>query len=246
MSFLLAIVTGCSGIRKAGRSAGKGKDVKGTVAITDLENQNLSNHNFYIQKAEVDFDSPNSGLSFIATIKYVIPDQYLISLRMKTGIEIARIYLDSDTVLANDRINRKLIHGEPSALSARYGIPLDIIPVIFGDFIGDSSDEQQQVNCENGTVSVGTYIKGVKLVYDIDCGQRKPVQVRQESYSGITSGIQYDDFIKNGDGSIPRLITLTHHESGSTVKIKVEKIEAPWNGTIEFVPGSRYEHVELK
>lgn len=242
----MAIVTGCSGIRKAEKSGGRGKDVKGTVVLSDLGKQNLSNKNFYIQKAEVDFDSPNSGISLIATIKYVVPDQYLISLRMKTGIEIARIYVDSDTVLANDRINRKLLHGEPSALSARYGIPLDIIPVIFGDFVGEVTGSQQQANCENGTVNVGSYIKGVKLVYDIDCSHQKPVKVRQESYSGITSGIQYDDFAKNGEGSIPRVITLTHHESGSTVKIKIEKIEAPWDGTIEFIPGSRYEHVELK
>ena len=45
----------------------------------------------------------------MATIKYELPDKYLISIRSKAGIEAARIFITKDTVLINDRIKSNSI-----------------------------------------------------------------------------------------------------------------------------------------
>lgn len=242
---VVAVLSGCSGIKKAGKT-GKGKELSGAVSITDVTEQNLSSGNFYIQKAEVDFDNNNAGFSFIATIKHVVPDQYLISLRMRTGIEVGRIYVDKDTIMANDRINRILYYGKSSVLSARYGVPFELIPVIFGDLVGEAESVNQKSECHDGTIAVNSYLKGVRLMYNIDCSSKKAVLLKQEGYSGASGEIMYGNFEKNGGKLSPSEITLNHKESGSTLHLKFEKVEIPWEGAIEFVPGNKYDRVELR
>ncbi|HLN55777.1 MAG TPA: DUF4292 domain-containing protein [Bacteroidales bacterium] len=242
---VVAVLSGCSGIKRAGKT-GKGSDIRGEVSLEDVRDQNLSNGNFYIQKAEIDFESGNSSVSFIANIRHIVPDKYLISLRMRTGIEVGRIYIDRDTILANDRINKILYYGKSSVLSAKYGIPFDLIPALFGDFVGDPESIARIPECIEGMSTVNSYLRGVRLVYGIDCGNKKAVSLMQEGYSGTSGQIIYGNFEKNGGRLSPSEITLNHKESGSILNIKFERIETDWNGTIEFVPGNRYDRVELR
>lgn len=242
---VIALVSGCSGIKRTGK-IGKGKEFNSAIALAEVADQNLSSGNFYIQKAEIDFDSDNAGFSFIATIKHVVPDQYLISLRMRTGIEVGRIYLDKDTILANDRINKILYYGKSSVLSARYGVPFDLIPVIFGDFVGEKEFAGEKTECLDGHLAVTSYLKGVRLLYNINCNSKKAVSLKQEGYSVASGEIIYDNFEKNSGKLSPSEITLNHKESGSTLHIKFEKVETPWNGELEFIPGNKYKRVELR
>lgn len=242
---VVALFSGCSGIKKAAKT-GKGNAFRGEVSLEEVRVQNLSNGNFNIQKAEIDFDSGNTGVSFIANIRHVVPDKYLISLRMRTGIEVGRIYIDRDTILANDRINKILYYGKSSVLSAKYGIPFDLIPALFGDFVGEPESMARLPECSEGRLNVNSYLKGVRLMYGIDCDSKKAISLKQEGYSGTSGEINYGNFEKNGGKLSPSEITLNHKESGSILNIKFEKIETDWNGTIEFVPGNRYDRVELR
>ncbi len=244
--FLLTAIYGCSGIRKAGKTGDKGKGNSQKIEFTELKKQNLSNENFYIQKAVVEFNSGNIGMSFVTTIKYIVPDEYLISLRMRSGIEMARIYLNSDTIMANDRINRILYYGKPSFLSLKYGVPIELLPVIFGDFVSDNIVSPEVINCKEGSSNINTYTKGIRLNYMINCENKKPVNLRQEGFSGVTSQIEYEEFEKIKNTAFPSSINIMHNESGSTVNLKIEKVETQWDGIIEFVPGNRYERIELK
>ena len=111
-----------------------------------IENQNLTKRNFFIQKAEIEILSEEENQKLIASIKFIYPDQYLISLKSKTGIEAARIFITDDTVLINDRINRKLYFGKPAQLKNKYGISPAVLPVVLGDFIkGNSKLDEQNI-----------------------------------------------------------------------------------------------------
>lgn len=234
-------------MKRAGKSDGgalSGRE--DAVLLNDVMSQNLSNKGFYIQKADVEFDSDDGGMNFVATIKFMVPDKYLISVRMLVGIEVARIYISSDTVLVNDRINRTLYYGDPAVLLSKYGVPFEIFPVVFGDLITVPAPNDR-LRCVEGKVLVNAYVKGMKLVYEVDCGNRKPLAVRQEgSYKGEFADITYSGFKKNNDIVIPGEIAVNHRGSGSRLKIRIDKVETPWEGNVEFIPGNRYQRVELK
>lgn len=242
---LIVVIAGCSGLRRAGKT-GNMREVSRTVSLAEVAEQNLSNENFSIQKAKIDLDYGGGGVSFLASIRHVVPDKYLISLRMGTGIEVGRIYIDKDTILANDRINKVFYYGKSSVLSAKYGIPVELIPALFGDFVGETGDVGQNSGCSNGILSVDTYLKGLKLKYEVDCSTSKSVSLRQEGYSTASGDIKYDNFEKKGGKLIPKDVILNHTESGSKLRITFEKIETPWEGNVEFIPGNRYERIELR
>jgi hypothetical protein len=240
---LVVFLASCAGIRKAGRSGEVRKD---EIALSDVISQNLSKGNFYIQKANVEIEDGNTSLSFVATIKYIVPDKYLISARLRTGIELARIYINSDTIMANDRINKIFYTGKPGILSARYGIPLEILPVLFGDLITDAATVPE-MKCNDGKIMLDSYVKGLKIAYEIDCSRRKTLSMRQQgSFSGVTAEILYNKFESYDNQTHPMEISVFHKESGYNVKLNIEKIESPWNGTIDFIPGSRYKRMELR
>lgn len=245
--FIVALLSSCAGMRKSGRVADDNKIAPGAeMTAMDLTERNLSSANFYIQKADVEYDDGNMIFNLIATVKFVVPDEYLISLRLRSGIEIARIYVDSDTVMANDRVNRRLYYGKPSSLSLRYGIPFDVLPVVFGDVIGDNSINETTYRCKENQTQLESQVKGVKLIYDIDCSKRKPIYLRQESYAGIGSEISYNSFRKNGNVIFPEEISILHKESGGRISVNIDKIITPWEGSVEFIPGNNYERVELR
>lgn len=238
---------GCSGIRKAGKSGDERPGRGDAVTFENIAKQNISNQNYFIEKAEVDVDAGGSGMSFTATIKFVMPDEYLISLRMIAGIEAARIYLNSDTVLINDRLNRILYYGDPENLGSKYGISPKLIPVIFGDFISDETGKGGYNDCQNGKVFLDTFVKGAKLVYEVDCSKTKITGLLQEgSYNNSLSELSYSDYIKSGNVLTPSFIRFLHNSSGSSVDIKISRIIIPWVGDIEFIPGNRYEKIQLR
>lgn len=244
---LIVFTLGCSGIRRTGRSAA---DISGRGDFTSaeiLKSRNLTNNNFFIQKAEIDVSSEEMSGKFIASIKFVIPDKYLISVRSRTGIEVARILLSADTVLINDRINRKLYHGDPEVVNIRYGIPLDIMPILLGDYVSDSEQDNTIQKCSGGMIKVENYVKGMKVNYTVDCRKAKIVKAEQEgSMSNVITEIEYDDFGKIGNTLMPGLIRIMHVKTMTSLILRIGKTESPWEGNIDFIPGSRYELIELR
>lgn len=244
----LLIIAGCSGVRRAGKSNNESRFESGkTVTFENIVKHNISNQNYFIEKANVEVFSGGAGMSFMATVKFVMPDEYLISLRMIAGIEAARIYINSDTVLINDRLNRVLYYGDPERLGVKYGITPELIPVIFGDFISDETGKGNISECQNSKVFLDTFVKGAKLYYEVDCGKMKISGLQQEgSMNNSLSELKYSDFIRSGNVLTPSLIRFLHNSSGSSVDIKIDRILIPWDGKIEFIPGNRYEKIQLK
>ena len=68
-------------------------------------------------------------------LKFEYPDKYLISIKSRTGIEGARIYISEDTILFNDRINKKMYYGSSLYLKRKYGLTTNFLPLIFGDIV---------------------------------------------------------------------------------------------------------------
>ena len=83
-----------------------------------------------------------------------MPDKYLVSIKSNTGIEIARIYLTEDSVMLNDRLNKKLYYGSASDLKKKYGLTTAILPVIIGDYVNDGKSDEESQNCIDGRLNI--------------------------------------------------------------------------------------------
>ena len=243
--FLLIFITGCSALKQRNDlNYVLSKEFSGDSLVEDVRKQNLTNRSFYIQKAEIEILSENGKIKMIANIKFEFPDKYLISLKSKTGIEAARIFISRDTVLINDRINRKLYFGKPVNLRNKYGVPSNILPVILGDFIYEKKKYYKEPYCIDGKTDIDYVNEGIKLRYIVDCSKRKLINSSQEGSLGSNYiDIEYGNFINTKDGFTPAKIRISYEKS--IIGIKIGKIESPWNGRVEFIAGNRYELKEL-
>lgn len=213
-----------------------------------ISKNNLSGNNFFIRKADISLTKDNVTSKFTATIRYKKPFTLLVSVRSKIGgIEAARAYLTVDTLLINDRINRRLIAGDPEKLELVYGISSTMIFALLGDFIIDKKDENRALKCTNGLYSDSFALNEKRVDYRIDCNRRKVTEAYFEG--GFTTGnisLSYSRF-KNMNGiTIPQLVGMSDDLSGLRISMEIGEIEVGWTGDLEFIPGRGYEVVYLK
>ena len=241
---LFVFLSGCSVVKKKSISEKTLNEAPVSNILEGVEKQNITIDNFFISKAEVEIISDDNKQKLLASIKFNYPDRYLISLKSKTGIEVARIFITDDTVLVNDRFNKKLYFGDPENLKKKFSISPELLPVILGDLIRGKEISVENVACIDNKAEINCNIKGIKIDYIIDCNKLKIISASQEfSISTNYTAMQYDNFIKAGYGLIPSKIRVDFNEFVITVKI--EKIDSPWAGDIEFIPGARYDLIEL-
>jgi hypothetical protein len=214
--------------------------------LEDVEEQNISKNSFFIQKAEIELITGNDKEKFLASIKFEKPDKYLVSLRSKTGIEGARIYISGDSILVNDRINKRMYFGTSFYLKKKFGLTQTFLPLIFGDIIMNSECEKGQGKCVDDRMNVSCIQKGVKLSYEIDCRKRKSISVTQMNNFAMEGfKITYEGYYRLGNKFIPKTVEFKDTQYNTTIKIKILKAELSWNGTVKFIPGKGYELIEL-
>ncbi|MCX6300924.1 MAG: DUF4292 domain-containing protein [Bacteroidia bacterium] len=218
----------------------------GLSFIEQVKALNITNSDFNISKAEIEIANDMEKQKMICNMKYKKSGIYLISLRSQAGIEAARIFITKDTILINDRINKRLYYGEPNYLLEKYGITTTVLPVVLGDFISDKSGDKI-ADCDNGkTVIIEK--EGVKeLEYTIDCRSKKVTEIRAlsiETGKGII--IRFEKFNELEESIMPKNIVITDKEEETRISIIIEKIENKLESDITFIPGKNYEAVLLR
>lgn len=221
------------------------KAISGNI-LEITENQNITNNGFFIQKAEITVITSEESNTFIANIKFEKPDKYLISLRSRTGIEGARIFISGDSIRMNDRINKKLYSGTSGYLARKYGFSQSFLPLIFGDLILDKKCETEVGSCIDEKLVFGCQLKGMPLTYGLDCKRRKIFSVEQvNSLNQPGVNIKYEKFFNISGISIPKFIEFNDNQYNITIKIRILKVQLPWTGNLSFIPGRGYELIEL-
>jgi Domain of unknown function (DUF4292) len=239
--------TGCSVVRNGGkRNTGLSKEIITERLFESIKKQNITTNNFFIQKAEVKISTQKESKKVLASLKFEKPDKYLISIKSNTGIEAARIFISDDTILINDRINKKQYYGSPQYLNTKYGISPSVLPVILGDYINDNLSDNSQTKCSDGKLNSEGIISGIRIKYIIDCKKGKSIlTIPENKLNNEGIQIQYSDFLKNGDVITPGKIVIKDFKRITTIEITIKKIESPWKGNIEFIPGNKYEVIRL-
>lgn len=243
--FVIVTLSACSVLkREGGKDISKREPLENGDLMKFVLRQNLSNSGFFISKAQVTVTTDGEKTKFIASVKFEYPDRYLISLKSKSGIEAARIFISSDTILINDRINRKLYHGRADYLNFKYGIPVKLLPGIFGDLVLPDNTKSLE-GCSNNLSKLDYIGSGVKYSYIIDCRKGKVIELH--NFSQINSKevvVNFNKFLDINSILYPSIINFIY--SGNEVNIKIDRLEYPWNGNVEFISGNRYELIDLK
>lgn len=208
--------------------------------INKIRDNNISNENFFIEKANILIKTKAESKKFLFNGKFQKPDKYLFSLKSSTGIEGARIYIDKDTLLVNDRIQKKLLFGKPKDLEAVSGIPYLILKRIFGDLIYEEKREiisLEKINNQlifKQNLTEGTWTS----VIDTKNEKIKSAEFLKSNNRGKFE-IIYLKFEKEGK-HVPEEIQFNDVNGEINIKIKILKMVIPWQDEIEFIPGKGY------
>jgi hypothetical protein len=234
----------CSGIKKE-QKTGIASEISNFVSLTDLKESNISKNDFFITKAEIEILNNGEKQKFIASLKFKNPEIYLISLRNNAGIEGARIFITKDTILINDRINRKLYYGSARYIKSKYGITTSTIPVIIGDFIHKEEDKITELECSNNRSEVSERNEEKEIKYIIDCRERK---ISETKIIHGTEGIilLFSRFINYNNRHYPQIIKIEDLKQELQINIKIQKIEFNLIEKVDLIPGKEYEKVILK
>ncbi|MCX6750236.1 MAG: DUF4292 domain-containing protein [Candidatus Pacearchaeota archaeon] len=183
----------------------------------------------------------------LGSLKFESPDKYLLSIKSKAGLEFSRIFISHDTIMINDKINRKMYCGSTLFLKNKYGITLEILPLLFGDLIEETGNDNNQSKCIDGKITMLGVLSGIKNSIIIDCKKGKIVLIKTENdISERDIEIKYNNFMMSGGIKIPGMIEIENFQDKTIVKIRIKKVEFPWDGKIEFIPGNRYEILRLQ
>ena len=241
------ILAGCSATRRAAKTERQGPAIRNGNIMDDVEGQNLTRKDFYIEKAEFTIKDRGKEKSGIGTIKFVRPDKFLISIKSNAGIELVRSYITGDSIKINDRFDKKLFYGSASFLRKKYGVSTAVLPVLLGDYIDETYHDPETVKCWDDNTEIIGRIKNLSVKYVIDCNKGKTVSVVTNSGDNEAAvRIEYQNFVMKDGIFTPRKIIISDNLNDTTVEIKIIKISSPWEGTIEFIPGKQYERILLQ
>jgi len=245
--FLLFIFYGCSVSKLEKRNNSNNYLEKSKlINIESIVKQNITNESFKIQKCEIELISGDRKEKFIASVKFQKPDSFLISLRSGTGIEAARMFITSDTVIINDRFNKIILYGSDFDLKKKYGFNVEILPLLFGDLIIDRINKINELSCID-IKKIDASLGGFKVSYTVNCDKGKVILISAENeFNTKNLNLKFENFKSIQGYLLPMKAEITGLESFDNLIIKFNKIDRVLNEKIVFVPGKNYRLVPIK
>lgn len=245
--FVIVLSIGCSVSRKQVRKTIETAEISGEINLfEDIIGQNLIGRSFFIEKAEFRIRTEEGEKSGVGTVKFLMPDKFLISIKSRAGIEIARIFIKGDSIMANDRLNKRMYRSSRSYLQNKYGFPVALLPVILGDYVNEEKLDSSKIHCTDGKLLINGSVQDVKIEYLMDCKLGKSMQViARDNKEENSIKIKYSQFFKTNTINAPGRIEVVEKQSNTTIEIKIVKILSPWEGSIEFIPGKQYETINF-
>ena len=215
-------------------------------ATAGLKLNNISDEDFFITKGLIFLKSLKESQRFIFNVRHKAPDIYLISIRNNMGIEGGRIYVTKDTLLINDRVNRRVLYGKPEMIRKLTGMPLTFIDLLFGDISGKRTLDENKIESKEGKVIINQLINGFSGISEIDIKMNKIRKADWNTGPGSKEiKFRYSDFDRGGK-HFPHKVQINSDMDSTEILIRIEKIEF---GLIEepgFIPGENYKHEEIK
>ena len=241
---LLVLLTGCSALK-----TGKTKTEHISSRFFDFRKimaQNLTVNDFNIRKAEVQIAIGDEKQILLASVKYKTPGYWLISLKNNIGIEITRAYITTDTLLINDRLEKKMFYGKTNAIEKRYGIPFIAIPVIFGDFVEENPESIDSIKCVGAKDTLNIKFDKFEIEYFISCRDNKIINANLRNPGNKVIQIAYSKISLFDNKKYPSRIKIIDTTDRCIIEIRIRNIDFNNIERLDFIPGRGYENILLK
>jgi len=243
----VVILSGCSSMKKTMINVPV-KSESNNLELTERTlNRNLTGIDFNIVKAEVEINNSGESQKLVASVKYRKTGNYLVTIRNRTGIEAARVYITHDTVLINDRIYRKLYIGSNDYLLKKYGIATNSLPLVLGDYLIGLTEVDILKDCSNGVYEMQGYLETKEIWYYIDCNKAKVSAVTISEKTGTAGmNMKFGDFRSAENITYPAQILIEDILEKTQISIRIVSIDFKEKSKLEFIPGKNYERIILK
>lgn len=181
LTFLLLIIIfsgGCATRKALIMDSGVDNTGNAKFDLNKVTANNISNTGFIINRIDVELSGNDQKHSVIAAIRYNAADRdLLINLRSNMGIEIARIYAGTDTVVIIDRFNEQLIYGKPDYFARKFGFHPDEIFIALGDIKSDNIPAETISECVAGSIVLNSTEKYGLIKYHVNCRKNKAEKI---------------------------------------------------------------------
>ncbi|MGA1976997.1 MAG: DUF4292 domain-containing protein [Bacteroidales bacterium] len=234
------LLGGCS----AAKYSKEKKENSNCIIKSFIEN-NISQGDFKITKAYIKVKTETENLNVLAYLIYKYPGSYIVSIKGKTGIEGLRGYISKDTLMINDRINRKIYEGSGSYLKEKYKISFSAIPVIFGDLIDQNNlDFSLEKNTNKENIWKGI-IENEGIIYHLNCFKKK-IDNAEIFLNDGSVRIDFDKYKRYLEKTVPTKIKIEKSDKNLLINIKISGFNRDEVKNFVFVPGKDYKQVILK
>lgn len=242
--FPLLLICACSTIKNTEKAANN-TDNKQFIELQKIRSLNISGRDYNILKAVVKISSAEEKSEFLVNFRFHLPDTFMFSVKSKIGIEAARGLISKDTIIINDRLNKKLYYGSSAYLSEKYGVKISSLHLIMGDLITQGLEINDTLKCENGEARFSDLSGGRKIEYKINCKTGKVTDTFIEAENEEIL-LEFEKHITEGKVEMPGIIKISDKNNETEIEIKIEKFTTGDIENIIFIPGSGYEKNLLK
>jgi hypothetical protein len=131
-------------------------------------------------------------------------------------------------------------------LFKKYGFKATFLPLIFGDLVINKCTETNKEKRTGDIINIDCLVNGILIKYNIDYEKRKSIfTCLENSLNENGINISYENFKKSGNILFPGKIKINNKLKNTLIEIKIIRVELPWSGNIEFIPGKGYELIEI-
>jgi hypothetical protein len=225
ISLMILVMTACSATRK--RSAERVTVITDAMAyrslIEQVRSNNIAEDGFYVRKGKIDIEGTAIDGSYGFNARYNTKGDLNASVKGPLGIELLRLLSVNGQVYLVDRIGKTVYRGSTSAILTKYGLPDNVIAVIFGDLISTGNETYSISGRER--IMIRGDMNNMERQTDICIKDEK---ICEEIYKDRISGnevlLRYDNFRNTEGKKYASLIYMEEKKKKLQIRIKIDDL----------------------
>ena len=225
ISLMILVMTACSATRK--RSAERVTVITDAMAyrslIEQVRSNNIAEDGFYVRKGKIEIEGTAIDGSYGFNARYNTKGDLNASVKGPLGIELLRLLSVNGQVYLVDRIGKTVYRGSTSAILTKYGLPDNVIAVIFGDLISTGNETYSISGRER--IMIRGDMNNMERQTDICIKDEK---ICEEIYKDRISGnevlLRYDNFRNTEGKKYASLIYMEEKKKKLQIRIKIDDL----------------------
>ncbi|MEE4115486.1 MAG: DUF4292 domain-containing protein [Marinilabiliaceae bacterium] len=244
--FLFVSIASCSGSRRIAKEKERRPVSLGGDDLVGLTlRNNIGDKDFIISRFRLKYKDENVSKNASGFIKHSSDGKVLVSIRSLAGIEIARAYMDADSLKIYDRINSVLYMQSTDYMLGKFELDASLTDLLWGDLpefsFGTESDSNDSdiriynLNRENTSFEFIVSGRDAKL---------KEVSVY--GFNNDTTIINFSALQRFNDFFVPCLINIKNINRDIDIELEYSNIRFGKNKNMMFETGRVNEYRIIK